>query len=138
MIIDEVQIVVKGGSGGNGAVSFRREKFIPRGGPDGGNGGDGGDVWFRGTSDLTALMFFRGKKEIKAASGEPGLSKKRHGKNGKDLEVRIPIGTTITNLDNGQVIQISEADQTVLVAKGGRGGKGNFELRSPPNRTPKE
>lgn len=136
MLIDEVQIEVHAGNGGKGAVSFRREKFIPRGGPDGGNGGKGGDVYFVGVADLGALIQFQSKKEIQAEHGHPGTSKKREGAKGTDLLVRIPIGTTITSLKTGKVSEITKVDERILIVKGGADGKGNFELRSSSNQAP--
>lgn len=136
MLIDEVQIDVYAGDGGNGSASFRREKFIPRGGPDGGNGGKGGDVYFIGVSDLGALLQFQSKKEIRAENGHPGAAKKCEGKGGEDLYVRIPIGTSVIDLRTNQTVEITEVDQKILIAKGGWGGKGNFELRSASNQAP--
>ncbi len=136
MLIDEVTISVSAGNGGNGGASFRREKFIPMGGPDGGNGGKGGDVYFVGVSDLGALIQFQSKKEVVAENGHPGTAKKCEGKGGEDTFVRIPIGTTITSLKTGKVTEITDVDQKIMIAKGGWGGKGNFELRSSRNQAP--
>lgn len=138
MIIDEVQISVKAGNGGNGLVSWRREKYVERGGPYGGNGGRGGDVYFYGVSDLTALTQFRFKKEIEAKSGEPGGTQNCYGKDAEDLHIRIPIGTRITNLVTGKIYEMTDVDQEILMAKGGKGGLGNYALRSPRNTTPRE
>lgn len=136
MLIDEVIIDVYAGNGGHGSASFRREKFIPRGGPDGGNGGKGGDVYFVGVSDLGALLQFQSKKKIEAEDGKPGAAKKCEGKGGDDLYIRIPIGTSIIDLQTNKTIEIEKVDQKVLIAKGGMGGKGNFELRSASNQAP--
>lgn len=138
MLIDNVTIIVTAGKGGDGAVTFRREKFIPRGGPDGGNGGKGGDVYFVATTDLLALAQFRGKHEVKAANGLPGMAKKRHGGNSPDIKIFIPIGTTVTNTVTGQQMILETPGEEILMVKGGYGGKGNFELRSATNQTPRE
>lgn len=136
MLIDEVIIDVYAGNGGHGSASFRREKFIPRGGPDGGNGGKGGDVYFIGVSDLGALLQFQSKKKIEAEDGKAGAAKKCEGKGGDDLLIRIPIGTSIIDLQSNKTIEIEKVDQKVLIAKGGNGGRGNFELRSASNQAP--
>ena len=136
MLIDEVQIDVHAGNGGHGSVSFRREKFVPKGGPDGGNGGKGGDIYFIGVSDLGALLQFQSKKEIRADDGKPGTAKKCEGHGGADLLIRIPIGTSVLDLLTNKTVEIETVDQKVLIAKGGWGGKGNFELRSASNQTP--
>jgi len=138
MILDEVILTVAAGNGGEGAVSFRREKYIPKGGPDGGNGGAGADVYFVGTNDLAALNKFRSQKNIKAEDGGMGRSKKMIGKNAASLYVRIPIGTTITNTATGKKMNISDVGQELLIARGGYGGIGNWELRSAQNQTPRE
>lgn len=138
MIIDEVTVEVSAGDGGKGSQSFRREKFIPRGGPDGGNGGDGGNVVFKGTTDLTALKRFRFIKEVKAENGINGAGKKMYGRKGRTEVVLIPIGTHITDLDTHDEWDIEEAGQEIRIARGGRGGKGNFEFRSAQNMTPME
>ncbi len=138
MIVDEVQITVKAGDGSDGHVSFRREKYVPRGGPDGGDGGDGGNVYVIGISDLTALRQFRYKKEIQAQDGGKGRNKKRHGKNGAHLIVNVPIGTTIIDLQTKKSWEISKVNQKELIVKGGKGGRGNFELRSNQNKAPME
>ncbi len=137
MIIDNVTITVKAGNGGNGAVSFRREKYVPKGGPDGGNGGRGGDIYFIGVSDLSALNQFRNKKEIKADNGINGGRKKKFGKDAESLSVYVPIGTTIEVLDSNKTIEIKNVGEKVIIAKGGRGGLGTFELRSSTNTTPR-
>lgn len=136
MIIDDVEIHVSGGRGGDGCVSYRREKFIPHGGPDGGNGGVGGDVYFIGVSDLTALNQFRVRQNIQGIDADAGKSKKRNGRDGSDLIMKIPIGTAITDLATGKTIEISRTGHKILIAKGGAGGRGNWELRSAQHKTP--
>jgi len=138
MIVDDVSLTVTAGKGGDGHVSFRREKFIPRGGPDGGNGGKGGDVYFVGVSDLSALRQFRYKKHIKGHNGEHGKTKKRYGKDAEDIDIKIPIGTTVANVDSGESFSIDTVGQRELIARGGRGGRGNYEFLSNENRVPTE
>jgi GTP-binding protein len=137
MIIDEVDLKVKAGNGGHGAVSFRREKYVPKGGPDGGNGGKGGDIYFVGSSDLSALNQFRNKKEIKGENGINGGKKKKDGANGDDIFISIPVGTIITDTNTTKSFEIKTAGKKYLIAKGGKGGLGSYELRSPSNTTPR-
>ncbi|HLL60184.1 MAG TPA: GTPase ObgE [Candidatus Nitrosocosmicus sp.] len=137
MILDEVTIKVKAGNGGDGAVSFRREKFVPKGGPDGGNGGKGGDIIFTCVSDFSALNQFRNKKEIKANNGVNGGKKKKTGGDADDLIIRIPLGTRIKDVETGKEFEMNEIGETVTIVKGGKGGLGSFELRSPTNTTPR-
>ena len=134
MLIDNIKIKVSAGSGGNGAVAFMKKGK----GPTGGNGGRGGNIYIRGVSDLGALQQFRFKKEVEAENGENGRSKLRDGHTGKDIYLRIPIGTIVYNINKGTKEEIIKEGQSFLVAKGGNGGKGNFLLRSPRNVTPKE
>ncbi len=136
MILDEAHIIVEGGKGGDGHISFRREKYIPRGGPDGGNGGKGGDVYFTGTTDLSALYYFRYKHTIIGDDGRPGEKNKKTGKNGKDISVKIPIGTVITDKTSGEHWEVLKEDDEILIAHGGKGGRGNFEFRSNENKAP--
>jgi|SRR3989338_9027623 len=138
MIVDEVEILISAGKGGDGCVSYRREKGIPKGGPDGGDGGRGGDVYFIGVSNLTALKKFHSERKISAQDGQNGKSKKRHGASGADLLLKIPIGTIISDLDIEWRKEITFVDQMILVAKGGIGGRGNWELRSAQNKTPSQ
>lgn len=138
MIIDNVNVEIHAGPGGNGAVSFRREKFVPRGGPDGGNGGNGGDVYFEAVDDITALRYFRFKKHITSPKGTHGKGKKMHGKNAEDLVIKIPVGTTVTKLDSDYVWEFDEAGMKKRVARGGKGGRGNYEFRSNENKAPQE
>lgn len=137
MIIDEVNIKIIAGKGGDGHVSWRREKYIPKGGPFGGSGGKGGSVYFMGTSDLLALNQFRNKKEITGLDGEGGTNKKMDGKDAEDIYLKIPIGTIVKNLKTNEEFEIKEVGKTYLIAKGGKGGLGNWDLRSPRNTTPK-
>lgn len=138
MIIDEVTIFAKAGDGGDGKVSFRRAKFIPKGGPDGGNGGKGGDVYIQVVSDLSALKQFQHKKEIVAENGEPGRSKKQSGKDSPDLTVRLPVGTIITPVGTPGHRELEKVGERILWLKGGHGGRGNDHFKSSTNQTPME
>ena len=138
MFVDEANIHVKAGDGGNGCVSFRREKYIPKGGPDGGDGGDGGSIVFEAVNDKDTLLDFAGKHHWRAQRGEPGMGKKMFGTKGEDLVVRVPPGTLIFDADHG--ILLADLDATgkrVVVAKGGKGGRGNWHFKSPTNQAPR-
>ncbi len=138
-MIDKVKIHVKAGDGGDGRVSFRREKYIPKGGPDGGDGGDGGDVFFVVNSNLTTLLDFHTKRKYIGESGAMGGKKKMTGVSGKDLHISVPAGTLIYEITGSNEVLIGDmADQNskLLIAKGGRGGKGNTRYKSSVNRTP--
>ena len=136
--IDEVKIRVIAGDGGRGCISFRREKFIPRGGPNGGNGGKGGDVIALADPQLTTLLDLRYQKQYKAGRGEHGLGKDQHGKTGEDRIIKVPVGTIIRDAGTGELIgDLNEAGQQVVVAAGGRGGKGNAHFVSSTNRSPR-
>ncbi len=137
MFVDHVKIYVKGGDGGNGMVAFRREKFVPNGGPAGGDGGKGGDVVFVVDEGLRTLMDFRYKRHFKANRGEHGMSKNQHGKNAESLYVSVPPGTVVTDEENGRVIaDLVEHGQKVVIARGGRGGRGNSRFATPANPAP--
>jgi len=136
--IDEVVITAQSGDGGRGCVSFRREKFIPKGGPDGGDGGKGGDVVFKTTSRKRTLYQFRHARHLKAKNGMPGMGKRRAGKNGADYSAEIPPGTLITDADSGQILHdFNSPGQHVVLLKGGRGGRGNHRFKSSTNRAPR-
>ncbi len=140
-MIDLAVIKVKAGDGGDGAVSFRREKFIPKGGPDGGDGGDGGDVVAMVDHNLATLMDFRSKALFKAESGGKGYKKNQRGSNGEDLIIKVPLGTLIYEILGDREVLIEDMDEDgkkVLLAKGGKGGVGNFRFRSSTNQTPKQ
>lgn len=134
MIIDELELTVKAGDGGEGKVSFGK---MAKSGPDGGNGGDGGDVYIIASSDLSLLGQFRGKKFVSAGDGFKGGQKKAAGKRGSDLELLIPIGTLLVDTNTKEKFELSKVGQKLLLCKGGAGGIGNFELRSSTNTTPK-
>jgi GTP-binding protein len=137
MLIDEVNITVQAGSGGNGIVHFYSDGSRPKGGPDGGKGGDGGSIYFKAVSDISRLSQFRYLKKLEAEPGENGGLNQRSGKNGRDLIVEVPVGTVI-HYDNGTSKEFSEIGESYLVAKGGNGGWGNHHFRSATNRTPRE
>ncbi|HHL45341.1 MAG TPA: GTPase ObgE [Gammaproteobacteria bacterium] len=137
--VDEATIRVEGGKGGNGCVSFRREKFIPRGGPNGGDGGDGGSVWLVADSALNTLLDFRYTRHYRAESGQPGMGSDRTGKGGNDLQIKVPVGTLVFDVDTGEPMgDLVAAGQKLLVAKGGFHGLGNTRFKSSTNRTPRQ
>jgi len=136
--IDEVFITVQSGNGGRGCVSFRREKFVPRGGPDGGDGGKGGDVILRSTSRRRTLYPFRFKRQFKAANGAHGQGKQKTGKNGGDLIIEVPPGTLVSNADSGELLKdFVHSDDSFIAARGGRGGLGNVRFKTSTQRTPR-
>lgn len=139
-MIDRAVIFVKGGDGGNGCVSFRREKFVPKGGPDGGDGGDGGDVYLEARADLSTLQHFRYRDRFEAGRGRHGRGKNQRGEDGEDVVVPVPMGTLVYRLDpegNPHLLaDLTRPGQRVLVARGGRGGWGNARFAGPANRTP--
>jgi GTP-binding protein len=137
MFIDHSKIYVKGGDGGNGIVAFRREKYVPLGGPAGGDGGHGGNVIFVADENLTTLLDFRYKKHFKAVRGVHGMGKNMHGARGEDLRVKVPVGTIIIDDDTNEVVaDLSVAGQEVIVARGGRGGRGNTRFATAKNKAP--
>jgi GTP-binding protein len=138
MFIDEAQIHVKAGDGGAGSVSFRREKFVPKGGPDGGDGGNGGNVIFVADNGKSTLLDFAGKHHWKAPRGEAGMGKKMYGKSGEDLVVRVPPGTLVFDSEHQILLaDLTQIGKQVLIAKGGRGGRGNWHFRSSTNQAPR-
>lgn len=137
MFVDQVKIYVKGGDGGNGAVAFRREKYIPKGGPAGGDGGKGGDVIFEVEEGMRTLIDFRYKRHFKADRGEHGWSKNQHGKSAEDLIVKVPPGTMVLHPETKEVIaDLTANGQRVTIVKGGRGGRGNTRFASSSNPAP--
>ncbi|MGG3283946.1 GTPase ObgE [Paenibacillus solani] len=137
MFVDKAKVYVKGGDGGDGLISFRREKYVPEGGPAGGDGGKGGDVIFRVDEGLRTLMDFRYQKHFKAKRGEKGRNKSQHGANADSMIVRIPPGTILIDDDTGEVIgDLTRHGQQVVVARGGRGGRGNIRFATPNNPAP--
>lgn len=136
---DEARIEVYAGDGGNGSASFRREKFVPRGGPDGGDGGRGGSVYACADRNLNTLIDFRYKRSFRAQRGENGHGSDRYGKGGEDIVLRMPVGTVITDQESGALIaDLDEDGKQVLIAKGGQGGLGNLHFKSSTNRAPRK
>ena len=135
--IDKVKIRVISGAGGNGAVAWCREKYVDKGGPAGGDGGRGGDIYFVATNDMSTLLDFTHKSVFKAQNGENGTSKNCHGKNGDDLYIKMPIGVVVRDLKTNKLIaDLNEENKTVLIAKGGRGGRGNARFATAQKRAP--
>lgn len=136
--VDEAVVKVQAGDGGRGSVSFRREKFVPRGGPDGGDGGDGGAVWLRAAAGLNTLADFRIQRTFKAQHGEAGSGRDCTGRSGEDLFIAVPVGTSIRDADTGEQLgDLIEVGQLLKVAQGGKGGYGNTHFKSSTNRAPR-
>ena len=137
--VDEARIQVFAGNGGNGCVSFRREKFIPLGGPDGGDGGNGGSIYLLADEGLNTLIDFRHQRHFRAERGQNGMSRQCYGRSGDDLIIRVPVGTVIMDAGTDEVIgDLTEHGQRQLVAQGGHGGKGNIHFKSSVNRAPRK
>jgi GTP-binding protein len=137
VFIDEMETEVRGGDGGNGAVSFRRERFVPRGGPDGGDGGRGGSVYACGDAGLRTLNHLYGTEVLAAGRGVDGSGRKRSGRAGEDRKVRLPLGTEIRVLEGEILGEIKAADDELLLARGGRGGRGNVRFATPTLQVPR-
>jgi GTP-binding protein len=137
-LVDEAEIDVIAGNGGDGCIGFRREKFIPLGGPDGGDGGNGGSVWIQADENISTLVDFRHQRIFKAQRGENGMGQQRYGKGGDDLIISVPVGTAIVNVGTDEVIGdlVGHGDR-LLVAKGGKGGLGNMHFKSSVTRSPR-
>ncbi|RLB10499.1 MAG: GTPase ObgE, partial [Deltaproteobacteria bacterium] len=136
--LDEVVIKVKSGDGGNGCISFRREKYVPKGGPDGGDGGKGGDVILKANSGIYSLSHFAFKKFFEAKRGAHGRGKNCSGKDGESLVLEVPVGTVVKDEDTGEIIaDLTQDGQQVVVAKGGRGGRGNQHFATATCRVPR-
>lgn len=137
MFVDQVSVYVKAGDGGNGLVAYRREKYVPKGGPAGGDGGNGSNVVFKVDEGLNTLMEFRYNRHFKGNRGENGMSKTQHGKNAEPLIVSVPPGTTVIDEDTGEVIaDLTKHEQEAVIVKGGRGGRGNTRFATPRNPAP--
>jgi GTP-binding protein len=137
--VDEAEITVHAGNGGSGCVSFRREKFIPLGGPDGGNGGDGGSVWLVADEGLNTLIDFRHERVFHAQRGENGMGRQMAGKAGEDAVIRVPVGTAVINVATEELIgDLVHHGQRIKVAEGGHGGAGNMNFKSSTNRSPRK
>jgi GTP-binding protein len=138
MFIDKAKIWVKAGDGGNGCMSFRREKFIPKGGPDGGDGGKGGGVYFQAVENLDTLMDFAGKHHWRARNGQPGSGNNKHGADGQNLIIKVPPGTLIYDVELNLLLKdLNNVGMKVCVCRGGRGGKGNKAFATSTNQTPR-
>jgi GTPase len=138
MFIDEAKILVQAGDGGRGCVSFRREKFVPKGGPDGGDGGKGGDVVLQADPNLSTLLDFRYKRRYAAERGEHGRGSDQKGRGGEDCIIRVPLGTVVRSTDSGaEVADLVSPDQRFIAAHGGRGGRGNARFKSPTQQAPR-
>ena len=137
--VDEATIRVQAGNGGNGCLSFRREKYVERGGPDGGDGGNGGSVFLVADSAMNTLADFRVARKFRAESGQPGAGRNKTGRSGEDHEVRVPCGTVVHDIDTGELIcDLTDEGQRQMVAEGGRGGLGNTRFKSSVNRAPRK
>ena len=137
MFVDVASIKIKAGNGGNGAVSFRREKFVAAGGPDGGDGGKGGDIIFQVANNLTTLADFRYKKKYTAKNGEPGSGSRKNGKSGEDLIIYVPLGTIIREVESGAIMADMSTNEPFVAAKGGKGGKGNAHFATSTRQVPR-
>ena len=138
MFVDRVKIEVRAGKGGNGAISFRREKYIPKGGPNGGDGGKGGDIIIEADDKIGTLIDLYNHPHQRAKNGEKGQESNKKGKNGEDLFIKVPLGTEIEDVDNSTILSdLIENGQRIIVARGGRGGQGNFRFKSSIRRSPK-
>jgi GTP-binding protein len=136
--LDRARIYVKAGDGGNGVTAFRREKFVPRGGPSGGDGGRGGSVFMEATEHLNTLLHFRYNPRYVAERGRHGEGSNRHGRDGEDLTIEVPVGTVVVDEDTGELVHdFAEPGQRMLVAEGGRGGRGNAQFATSTNRAPR-
>jgi len=137
--VDEAEITVFAGNGGNGSISFRREKFIPLGGPDGGDGGAGGSIWLQADENLNTLVDFRHQRQFRAQRGQNGMSREAYGKSGEDVTIRVPVGTEVIATATDEIIgDLTSNGQRLLVARGGDGGKGNVHFKSSLNRAPRK
>ncbi|ACG76668.1 GTP-binding protein [Phenylobacterium zucineum HLK1] len=135
--LDQVKIYVRSGNGGAGAVSFRREKYIEYGGPDGGDGGRGGDVWIEAVEGLNTLIDYRYQQHFKAGTGVHGMGRNRHGAAGEDVVLKVPVGTEVLDEDKNLIVDMDEAGKRYLLAKGGNGGFGNTHFKGPVNQAPR-
>jgi GTP-binding protein len=139
MFIDEATIRVKAGDGGNGCMAFRREKFIPRGGPSGGDGGNGGDVWMESSERHNTLVHFRFNPEYKSGRGRHGEGSNKTGREGEDIVLKVPVGTIVYDAETGErVHDFSRPDERVIIARGGRGGRGNAQFATSTHQAPRE
>lgn len=135
--LDQVKVYVRSGNGGGGAVSFRREKYIEYGGPDGGDGGRGGDVWIEAVEGLNTLIDYRYQQHFRAGTGVHGMGRNRHGAAGQDVVLKVPVGTEVLDEDKNLIVDMDHAGQRVLLAAGGNGGWGNVHFKGPVNQAPR-
>lgn len=135
--LDQVKVYIRSGNGGGGAVSFRREKFIEYGGPDGGDGGKGGDVWVEAVDGLNTLIDYRYQQHFKAETGVHGMGRNRHGANGADVVLKVPVGTEVLDEDKALIADLDVAGKRILLARGGNGGFGNTRFKGPINQAPR-
>ncbi|MCX6640046.1 MAG: GTPase ObgE [bacterium] len=139
MFIDQARIQLKAGNGGSGVLSFRREKFVPKGGPDGGDGGKGGDIYFKVDAAINTLLEFRYKRSFKAESGRYGEGARKTGHSGEDLIIPVPVGTIVKDVDSGRVLaDLVEDGEIFMIARGGQGGRGNTRFATSTNRAPRK
>ncbi|MDY5975772.1 MAG: GTPase ObgE, partial [Anaerovoracaceae bacterium] len=137
MFVDRAKIHIKSGKGGDGAVTFRRDPYVPEGGPDGGDGGKGGNIVFQADEDLRTLMDFRYKRKYEAENGQDGMKRNRFGKYGEDLVIKVPVGTMVIDEETGMLMcDLVENGQTFIAAKGGKGGKGNVHYKTSTRQAP--
>ena len=137
MLVDNIKLTIIAGNGGNGSAHLRHDAQTSKGGPDGGNGGDGGNIYFQGSHNITDLREFRYKKKIVAPSGTDGKGQKMFGKNARPITTFVPLGTRITDLASGDVYEMTDTTTRILMARGGLGGRGNVEFKTPTNQTPR-
>ena len=136
--VDYVKLTVKSGKGGRGSTHLRREKYVPKGGPDGGDGGDGGNIIVVGDSNLWTLQSFRFKKHFKAGNGGDGSGSKKSGLSGKNIFIKVPLGTIVKDsITEKTILEINEDKEEIVLLSGGKGGLGNFHFKSPTNQTPR-
>ena len=136
--VDYVKLTLNSGKGGKGSTHLRREKFVPKGGPDGGDGGNGGNIIIKGNSNLWTLQSFRYKKHFKAGNGGDGSGSRKSGSNGEDIIINVPLGTVVKELETENIIcEINDEISDLILLKGGKGGRGNFHFKSPTNQTPR-
>ena len=136
--VDYVKLTVNSGKGGKGSTHLRREKFVPKGGPDGGDGGNGGNIILKGNRNLWTLQSFRYKKHFKAGNGGDGSGSRKSGSNGEDVVINVPLGTVVKDLETEKVIcEINDESSDLILLKGGKGGRGNFHFKTPTNQTPR-
>ena len=137
MFVDRAKIHIRSGKGGNGAVTFRRDPYVPNGGPDGGDGGKGGSIIFKADRNLRTLMDFKYKRKYEAEAGQNGMSRNKFGKDGQDLIIKVPMGTVVIDQESGRIMKdLVEDGDSFVAAKGGKGGRGNVHVKSSIRQAP--